>query len=72
MIGSYVRGLACISHRQPEIPELASQAYNAVLAEFVMQVEQDVLIISAEGFMSIDYSFLMSVRPSTIKCTSIY
>ncbi|XP_034475348.1 putative gustatory receptor 39b [Drosophila innubila] len=61
MMGSYVRGLACTSQRQPELPELTSQAYNAVLAEFVLQVEQDVLSISAEGFMNIDYSLLMSI-----------
>ncbi|KAL7740506.1 hypothetical protein ACLKA6_007034 [Drosophila palustris] len=58
MIGSHVRGLACTSQRLPELP---SDPYNAVLAEFVMQVEQDDLIISAEGFMNIDYSLLMSI-----------
>ncbi|KAH8377756.1 hypothetical protein KR093_006992 [Drosophila rubida] len=54
----HVRGLACISQRQSEP---SSQAYTAVLAEFAMQVEQDALIISAEGFMNIDYSLLMSI-----------
>ncbi|XP_060657864.1 putative gustatory receptor 39b [Drosophila nasuta] len=58
LIGSHVRGLACISQRQLEP---SSQAYTAVLAEFAMQVEQDALIISAEGFMDIDYSLLMSI-----------
>lgn len=62
LIGSHVRGLACTSQRQAEPP---TQAYNAVLAEFAMQVEQDALIISAEGFMDIDYSLLMSVSLST-------
>ncbi|XP_032595314.1 putative gustatory receptor 39b [Drosophila grimshawi] len=58
LIGSHVRGLACASQRQAASPPLA---YNAVLAEFAMQVEQDALIISAEGFMDIDYSLLMSI-----------
>ncbi|KAH8418861.1 hypothetical protein KR222_005899 [Zaprionus bogoriensis] len=58
LIGSHVRGLACTSQQQAEPP---TQAYNAVLAEFAMQVEQDTLIISAEGFMDIDYSLLMSI-----------
>lgn len=62
LIGSHVRGLACITQRQAE----PTHAYNAVLAEFAMQVEQDALIISAEGFMDIDYSLLMSVGLLTV------
>jgi len=69
MIGSHVRGLACTYQRLPELP---SQAYNQVLAEFSMQVEQDALIISAEGFMNIDYSLLMSVGYSPRKYAFIH
>ncbi|XP_064554181.1 putative gustatory receptor 39b [Drosophila montana] len=58
LVGSHVRGLACAAQCQAVPPTLA---YNAVLAEFAMQVEQDALIISAEGFMDIDYSLLMSI-----------
>ncbi|ALC39252.1 Gr39b [Drosophila busckii] len=57
-IGSHVRALACTSQR---LREPAIHAYNSVLAEFTMQVEQDALAISAEGFMDIDYSLLMSI-----------
>lgn len=67
LIGSHVRALACTSQRQGEP---TTQAYNAVLAEFAMQVEQDALIISAEGFMDIDYSLLMSVGLSTVLINS--
>lgn len=58
LIGSHVRALACAAQCQSVPPPLA---YNAVLAEFAMQVEQDALAISAEGFMDIDYNLLMSV-----------
>lgn len=55
LIGSYVRGLTCHPTLQRE------PAYNDLLMEFTMQVEQNVLVINAEGFMNIDNSLLMSV-----------
>ncbi|KAH8251146.1 hypothetical protein KR032_000080 [Drosophila birchii] len=60
LIGSYVRGLT--SH-----PTLQREpAYNDLLTEFTMQVEQNVLIINAEGFMNIDNSLLMSILAAKV------
>ncbi|KAH8238907.1 hypothetical protein KR038_006194 [Drosophila bunnanda] len=60
LIGSYVRGLTChpTSQREP--------AYNDLLIEFTLQVEHNVLIINAEGFMNIDNSLLMSILAAKV------
>ncbi|XP_020810771.1 putative gustatory receptor 39b [Drosophila serrata] len=60
LIGSYVRGLTCHPTLQRE------PAYNDLLMEFTMQVEHNVLIINAEGFMNVDNSLLMSILAAKV------
>ncbi|XP_017116560.1 putative gustatory receptor 39b [Drosophila elegans] len=60
LIGSYLRNLAC--HPAPA----KEPAYNELLSEFIMQVEQNSLAINAEGFMNIDNSLLMSILAAKV------
>ncbi|XP_068159596.1 putative gustatory receptor 39b [Drosophila tropicalis] len=58
LIGSQIRGVSCVLQVQKQP---VHQGYNALVVEFSMQVEQDPLVINAEGFMDIDYGLLMSI-----------
>ncbi|XP_017023892.1 putative gustatory receptor 39b [Drosophila kikkawai] len=60
LLGSYVRGLTC--HPAPQ----REPAYNDLLMEFTLQVEHNVLVINAEGFMNIDNSLLMSILAAKV------
>ncbi|EDW80395.1 uncharacterized protein Dwil_GK18679 [Drosophila willistoni] len=58
LIGSQIRGVSCALQVQKQS---VHQGYSALVVEFSMQVEQDPLVINAEGFMDIDYGLLMSI-----------
>ncbi|EDW89935.1 putative gustatory receptor 39b [Drosophila yakuba] len=60
MIGSYLRNLSF----HPSIGRETS--YKDLLTEFIMQVEQNLLTINAEGFMNADNSLLMSILAAKV------
>ncbi|XP_016984057.2 putative gustatory receptor 39b [Drosophila rhopaloa] len=60
LIGSYLRNMACHPDHAKE------PAYNEVLSEFIMQVEQNSFVINAEGFMDINNSLLMSILAAKV------
>ncbi|XP_017064322.1 putative gustatory receptor 39b [Drosophila eugracilis] len=60
LIGSYLRILSC------HFSATTVPAYNDLLSEFIMQVEQNLLVINAEGFVDTDNSLLMSVLAAKV------